>query len=460
MRSWIAGDQVAGTSPGGIHAIRRFQCRPRASTVSLSRSLSQGSQTERSVTEAINLVSMAEATLILGVTQVVTGVVIPVTVAAIPTIWKEIVKFLKAMKLTRPSPEEASNLAIIRTSMTKLEGRPNLSWLRLPGATSLLAMLRTQANSLQMMIEKHMLRIPRKNISNRINKIALILQSLDNNEGQELYQERKRNLYKDLLAVLRKDDFLMPKRVASEEESMVTPFPRIRYKFEYHMAHGADPYPRTLTISSSVIECIEHVLRWLRDFSVPGSKDVALLEVFTEILPQALIDHRDSSRLGPIEIKQFHANVCFLRSFSRSTTFKEIQGEAGLKLDDEEKIEVNLCDNDWTTWNTLQQLISKIDADLLNAGRPPTNALQQRFRDSRASSSAVAETRSPSSSEIVDPNSCIYCGIHLLGMRDPLRELHHNKCAEREEALLRHASWQGNDMHDNAGLDRSERRRD
>jgi hypothetical protein len=386
----------------------------------------------------------------LAAAQFATSVVIPIGIAALPAIWREIVKILKGMNIKRSSAEDQRNLSIIHTTMEKLERMPDLSWLRLPKASSLLAMLQSQAKSLKTMIDKYVLRIPKKRISERIKSIAVTLQILDNNEGLELYQKRKENLYKDLLDVLSKYNLFGPLRVASDEEyyniSMVTTFPGIRYEFQYHTAHGY-LYPRTLTISSSVIECIEHVLRWLRDFklscgTVRGSNDVALYEVFTEILPEALMEHlsRSRYRLDQAKIKQFHSNVCFLRSFSVSSTFREIQGEAGLKLDDEEKISVDLCHHGWTTWNTLQQRIeSKINVDLSNAGRPPRNALQQPFGDSRTSTS-----RSTTSSEIVDPNECVYCGLHLQGKNplevDSLRELHHNKCVKREETWLRRSS--------------------
>lgn len=234
-------------------------------------------------------------------------------------------------------------------------------------------------------------------------------------------------------------------------------YPNILYEFK---PEGASGYPRTLTTSRGVRECIELLLKRLRDLKLMHKTQntggsvligVALYDYFTEILPKVLMDHLDARRstLHPHTAQQFFKNLRFFRSFSVSLTFKAIQGSNGLDLEEEDKVlNVDLRQPEWVTWEAVQKMSLEVGT---SSGRAERTA----------------------SGHIVS-HECPLCGLYIAGMSLGTElERHWVACVKREERLhsfnrspqrcplcrldMDQMSEEGRSSHANACLDRSDR---
>lgn len=181
------------------------------------------------------------------------------------------------------------------------------------------------------------------------------------NGGVEAYQRKMEYLKNDLHAKLDEDD-LAPVTVNTSRDffefmKISGTYPKVWYHFDHQSPETV--YPKILTVSRSVRECIEVLLKWLRDLKgIDNGHEsslvvvVAFFELFTEILPQVLMEHLTRSRRIRQNVqnaKQFHANLCFLRSFAASDTFMRFQGEDGLQLEEKDKAKLDLQHPGWTT---------------------------------------------------------------------------------------------------------------
>lgn len=187
----------------------------------------------------------------------------------------------------------------------------------------------------------------------------------------EAYQRKKEYLEKDLLNKLDEDD-LAPVIVNTSADFWAfmkksSTYPKILYHFDHQSPDYV--YPKTLTVSRGVRECIELLLKWLRDLK--GNNEgqdsslvvgVAFFVLFTETLPYVLKEHLTHSRRITKNLqnaKQFHANLCFWRSFSSSEAFMRFQGEDGLWLE-EDMAKLDLRDASWETWEDVQKKTEEI----------------------------------------------------------------------------------------------------
>ena len=191
----------------------------------------------------------------------------------------------------------------------------------------------------------------------------------------EAYQRKKEYLEKDLLNKLDEDD-LAPVIVDTSAEFWAvmkksSTYPQIIYHFDHQSPEAV--YPKTLTVSRGVRECIELLLEWLRDLK--GNNEcqdsslvvgVAFFVLFTETLPYVLKEHLTHSRRITKNLqnaKQFHANLCFWRSFSSSEAFMRFQGEDGLRLE-EDMAKLDLRDASWETWEDVQKKTEEIISEM------------------------------------------------------------------------------------------------
>ena len=194
------------------------------------------------------------------------------------------------------------------------------------------------------------------------------------NGSVDAYQRKLENLKKDLFTKLDKDD-LAPVIVNTSADAFMeksSTYPKIYYHFDHRSPEGV--YPMTLTVSRGVRECIELLLKWLRDLkSINEGQDsslvvgVAFFQLFTETLPCVLKEHLTCSHRITKNLqnaKQFHANLCFWRSFSTSEAFMSFQGEDGLQLEEEDKAELHLQDTLWKTWEDVQKKTEEIISQL------------------------------------------------------------------------------------------------
>jgi hypothetical protein len=191
------------------------------------------------------------------------------------------------------------------------------------------------------------------------------------------------NLKKDLLAILKEDD-LAPVIVKTSRHfwdsmKISSTYPKISYHFDLRSPEDLE-YPKTLTVSQGVRECIELMLKWLQDLKrINEGQDsslvvgVAFFELFTEILPHVLKDHLTCSRHITENLqnaKQFRTNLCFCRSFSTREEFMSFQGDDGLQLEKEDRAKLDLRDALWKTWEDVQKKTEEIISGL--QGRNPS----------------------------------------------------------------------------------------
>ena len=197
------------------------------------------------------------------------------------------------------------------------------------------------------------------------------------NGSVDAYQRNMENLKKDLLAILKEDD-LAPVIVKTSRHfwdsmKISSTYPKIFYHFDLQSPEDIE-YPKTLTVSRGVRECIELMLKWLRDLKgIDEGQDsslvvgVAFFELFTETLPYVLKDHLTCSRHITENLqnaKQFRTNLLFWRSFSTSKEFMSFQGDDGLQLEDKDRAELVLSHAWWQTWEDVQKKTEEIISGL------------------------------------------------------------------------------------------------
>ena len=274
------------------------------------------------------------------------------------------------------------------------------------------------------------------------------------NGSIDAYQRKLENLKKDLLAELDKDD-LAPVIVNTGADAFMeksSTYPEIYYHFDHQSPEAV--YPKTLTVSRGVRECIELLLKWLRDLKVTNEGQdsslivgVAFFELFTETLPYVLKEHLACS--GRItqnlqNAKQFCANLCFWRSFSTSEAFMRFQGEDGLQLEEEDKAKLDLRHALWTTWEEVQKDTDKIisglqgnNSSLAGVGGqtlPPSGSSEflqcpicHISVNANSTNRALLEAHK-SKCLVKNSFSCFICGLVMDHLPREFRELHVNIC--------------------------------
>lgn len=274
----------------------------------------------------------------------------------------------------------------------------------------------------------------------------------------EAYQKTLENLKKDLLAKLDEDD-LAPVKVQNSSDfwkfmKKSSTYPKIYYHFDHRSPEAV--YPKTLTVSRGVRECIELLLKWLRDLKVINEGQdsslvvgVAFFELFTETLPYVLKEHLTCSRRitkNSQNAKQFHANLCFWRSFSTSEAFMRFQGEDGLQLEEEDKAELHLQDALWKTWEDVQKKTEVIISQLQGSnsslagvsGRtlPPSGSSEfwqcpicHISLNTNSTTNALLEAH-VNKCLAKNANSCFICGLDMDHLSSEYRDMHANMCID------------------------------
>lgn len=114
--------------------------------------------------------------LSLGVLQVV----VPVAMAALPAIWKQIVTILKRIKSMTKNCMDSTNLACIKVILDTLEQVHNLDT-ELSHKQCLLHKIKLKAEAVEKALSQKSYQRPKDRISQDIKDITVMMQLLDSN---------------------------------------------------------------------------------------------------------------------------------------------------------------------------------------------------------------------------------------------------------------------------------------
>ena len=282
------------------------------------------------------------------------------------------------------------------------------------------------------------------------------------NGSVDAYQRNLENLKKDLLAKLKEDD-LSPVIVKSSKHfwdsmKISSTYSKIHYHFDLQSPEDRD-YPKTLTVSRGVRDCIELMLKWLRDLKDTNKGQdsslvvgVAFFELFTETLPYVLKEHLTCSRHITKNLqnaKQFHTNLCFWRSFSTSGEFTSFQGDNGLKLEKEDRAKLDLRNTLWETWEDVQKKTEEIISELQGDNPSMAGVGGRTLAPSRTSEfseypiSHIGLNTNSTNIALLEAHAskclakisitCPICGFNLDHLSNADKTLHANNCTDNYE---------------------------